>query len=97
MKICPDCAEELKEIRLVSHIYYRCYKCDVLFVEKGKGAYFTCKELTSFNELPENGRLPDICDECEKAPFHGRIKMLGSCSHYGYARHGCRSEEVALI
>lgn len=86
MKICPDCGQELHEVRVVRHTYYRCFDCDIMFVERGKGAYFQCRELTDFNELPDNGRLPDACNECEKEE---------TCDHYGYTRHGCRSESLA--
>lgn len=87
MKICPDCAEELWELRIVHHTYYKCWKCNILFVERGKGAYFSCRELTSFTELPDNGRLPDICGVCEKDT---------SCSHYGKAWKGCRTEPLGV-
>jgi ribosomal protein L37AE/L43A len=88
MRICPDCAEELIEVRVVSHIYYRCYKCDTLFVEKGKGAFFKCRELTSFTELSDNGRKPDACDVCEKQD---------ACRHVGFSFYGCRSIDGAEL
>ena len=72
----------------VTHDYYRCLECDTLFVERGKGAFFKCRELTSFGDLPDNKRKPDGCDECEK---------VKACKHVGFAFYGCRSIEGAEL
>lgn len=88
MKICPDCGQELSIFHAVTHDYYRCLDCDILFVERGKGAFFKCRELTSFNFLLDNKRKPDICDDCEKRNI---------CQHVGFGFYGCRSIEGAEL
>lgn len=88
MKICPDCGNELTVFHAITHDYYRCLECDILFVERGKGAYFHCRELSSFTELPDNKRKPDACDDCEK---HDK------CQHIGFSFFGCRSIEGAEL